>query len=267
MKTLISILMLCITFSISPNPLQAQDQNDQRYVVAEYMKVKPGMWDQYLACEKVWKKIHAFRVEKGHIVGWELEQVMLPSGTANEYDFLTLTHFKNWDSMDQNGAWWEEAFATLTDEEKEIANAAEQYRDLIRREIWTAGDFAFRKDMDSNPKYRVENFMKLPPAGWSAWASLESDFVKPVHEKNIEKGNRAGWVMGYMVYPRGANMEYDCSTVDFYDSWDQMDNNEGEAWQEVYPDIKWDELDQKIENTRTLVRTEVRMITDYVWAE
>ena len=69
-------------------------QNNAGYVIVEYMKVKPGMSEKYRECEKAWKLIHQNRVKAGYITGWELEQVMFPSGADSEYDYLIITILK-----------------------------------------------------------------------------------------------------------------------------------------------------------------------------
>jgi hypothetical protein len=88
--------------------------------------------------------------------------------------------------------------------------------------------------------------------------------VQPVHEKNIALGNRAGWMMAIMVQPRGDGLSYQASTIDYYDSWADMTNDEGQAWSVVYPGMSDAEIIERIESTRTLVRTEVRELILFV---
>ena len=267
MKNLISILALAV-FSLFFNDNIIAQNADAEYVIVEYMKVKPGMWDKYLACEKVWKSIHQARVKAGHITGWELEEVVYPSGTGTEYDYLAITHLKNWKAIDDLSKYWEDekiwAMLTkgLTAEQLELANNAYEYRDAVKREIWTGGDMVLAPG--ANPEYRVENFMKIPAGGWNDWVEMESKFVKPVHEKNIAMGNRAGWLMAFMVMPRGNDYAYQASTIDFYNTWEDMNKDEGKAWKEVYPDMSDDRIWKKIGSTRTLVKTEVRRLVDFV---
>lgn len=263
MKTFISILTLALTCLFFHPNLHAQ--NDTEYVIVEYMKVKPGMWEKYLECEQAWKLIHQNRVKAGYITGWELEEVVFPSGTGSEYDYLTITHVKNWKAInDLNGTWTDEIWANLTKnlsaEQKDIANKAGEYRDIVKREIWTASDMVFAPG-GKRPVYAVENYMRIPPGGWDAWTDMESKFVKPVHAKSIELGTRAGWLMGYMVMPRGQDYPYHASTIDFYHTWEQMSLNEGKAWEAIHPGV---ELGSRFEATRTITKTEVRRLVDSV---
>jgi hypothetical protein len=268
MKTFFFVLTLTLgCFLFNQNIYAQAPAGDTEYVIVEYMKVKPGMWDKYMECEKVWKLIHQERVKAGYIKGWELEQVIFPSGTNSEYDFLTITHLKNWKAIDDlNGTWTDEIWAKLTSkltpEQKKMANDAADYRDLVKREIWTAGDMVFAPG-NAKHRYIVENFMKIPDGGWEDWMDMESKFVKPVHKKSVELGTRAGWLMGFMVLPRGGDYSYDASTLDFYDSWEQMGKDEGKSWEAIYPDMTDGQITTLINDTRKIVKTEVRMLVDF----
>ncbi|MCB0526340.1 MAG: hypothetical protein H6576_07610 [Lewinellaceae bacterium] len=259
MRTIFSILTLSFFCLIFQNRTFAQDENTG-YAKVEYMKVKSGMWDKYVACEKAWKLVHEYRVRQGLITGWEFEQVLIPAGTNNEYDFLTVTLYKDWKSLYTETDWYTAAMKSLPADKREIAEKAEDYRDIVKTEIWSAGDLA------GNPgaKFRVENFMRIPEGGWQKWIEMESKFVKPVHEKNIAAGNRAGWLLAFMDLPRGSDLPYQASTVDYFDKWEDMAKDEGKAWKEVYPDLSWGDINRKIEGTRVIARTEVRMLLDSV---
>ncbi|MEQ8703620.1 MAG: hypothetical protein RIC19_06860 [Phaeodactylibacter sp.] len=262
MKMYISILTLAWACLFSSQNLHAQE-DEQGYAFIEYMKVKPGMMDEYLECEAVWKLIHQYRIKAGLIEGWELEQVMLPRGTGTEYDFLTVTHYKSWDDMGQEATWYDAALKTLPADKRKIAENAEIYRDIVKTEIWAAGDMAFEENGTSRPRFIVDNYMKIPAGGWEDWIEMETGLVKPVHKKNIAAGNRAGWVMAFLVLPRGDGLPYQASTMDFYHSWEDMNNDEGAAWETVYPEMSEAYAGRRIESTRTLVRTEVRMLVDF----
>jgi hypothetical protein len=261
MKTFISILTLALTCLFFHPNLHAQ--NDTEYVIVDYMKVKPGMWDKYLECEQVWKLVHQYRVKQGLILGWQLEQVVMPAGTGTEYDFLTITHYKNWKAMSPDADWYDAAMKALPADKRELAESANLYRDLVKSEVWTAGDRVFAPGA-TKPKYSVENFMSIPAAGWEDWVEMETKFAKPVHEKNIALGKRAGWLISYMVMPRGDGYSYQGSTVDYYNAWEDLDNDEGAAWETVYPGMSDAHIGRRIESVRTVVKTEVRMLVDSV---
>lgn len=263
MKQLSSILAMaffCLFFS---NNLNAQN-DDQGFAVIEYMKVKPGMWDKYRECEKVWKIIHQARVKAGYITGWQLDRVLFPSGTDSEYDFVIITNYKNWKAIDaEDGKTFGALFKALPEDKREIADKARDYRDLVKKEIWTAEDMIFEKGA-TRPIYSVENFMSIPKGGWEKWLEMETKFAKPFIKKSMEMGNRAGWLIGNMVLPSGEEFPYQASTVDYYNTWEDMGKSDEKAWKAVHGDMDNEQIGKRIQSTRTIVRTEVRKMVDFV---
>ena len=165
--------------------------------------------------------------------------------------------------MQSGENWYRASMEVMPADKRELALKAEEYRDIVKREIWTTGDMAWAPN-SKNPEYRVENFMNIPRNGWENWIEMETQFAKPVIEKSIELGHRAGWLMAYMVFPRGEDQPYQASTLDFYDNWSDLNNDEGKAWNSVYPKMDEAAIGKRIESTRTIIRSEVRQLIDFV---
>jgi len=252
MKTFISILATaaCCLFFIHAK--------SQGYAIVDYMKVKPGMWDKYLECEKAWKTIHQNRKAQGKIMAWHVEEVVYPSGANAEYDVLTVVFVDNWDAIGHLWDNWEAEQKALPANIKPLIESTEQYRDRVKSEIWRTADYISKPNSKAN--YVVENFFKVPPGGWDDYMEMETRFVKPVHQKNIDLGNRLGWALTVMVMPRGQGQPYNCSTVDLYDKWEDMDNDESKAWETLYPGMSDAHIGKRIESTRALVRSEIRQV-------
>lgn len=260
--------LLAIVSFMLPNTLSAQEA-DTQYAIVEYMKVKPGMVADYEACEAVWKRIQEARKKAGYITGWQLEAILYPSGTNAEYDYLTVTQVSSWGGIAKlASSWdettWKELTKDLTAEELELADQAETYRDLVKREIWTVQD-AVLAPADKHPQFAVENYMTIPATGWEAWMDMESNFYKPVHKKSVELGYRAGWLLTTLVIPRGQDLPYQASTVDLYNNWEDMAKNTDEVWAAVYPSgVSYEMVDQRTNALRTISKTEIRMLVDYI---
>jgi hypothetical protein len=253
MKTFISILALAVICLFSTTT-QAQDG----YVIVDYMKVKPGMYDKYLECEKAWKTIHQNRKAQGKIRSWHVEEMVFPSGTNTEYDFLTAVFVDNWDAIGHLWDNWDAEQKALPANIKPLIESTDQYRDRVKSEIWRIADYISQKDSKAN--YVVENFFKVPPGGWDDYMEMETRFVKPVHQKNIDMGNRFGWALSVMVAPQGQDQPYNCSTVDLFEKWEDLDNDDGKAWEAIYPGMTNAHIGKRINATRTLARTEIRQV-------
>ncbi|MBK7936840.1 MAG: hypothetical protein IPJ82_06990 [Lewinellaceae bacterium] len=119
MKTMIKTILLAVMCCLSNNFLMAQEP--QGYYAFDYMKVKPGMHDEYLKLEKVWKK----SIRRRHKAGKSIlgaTQVAYPSGGNVEYNLRyphqllgekqLAAYIENWmpislsPSPPRNGHWW-----------------------------------------------------------------------------------------------------------------------------------------------------------------
>lgn len=69
---LYSLFAFLILFWIVPINASAQDDQPNVYHVLDFMKVKSGMEADYVAIEKVWKKIHQAKVKAGRLGDWAL---------------------------------------------------------------------------------------------------------------------------------------------------------------------------------------------------
>ncbi len=266
MKRFIQFFCFLLLGGMLLTPALAQEGGS--YVLVEYMKVKPGMESQYRACEGVWKRIHAARKKAGLITDWSLEQVHFPAGSHTEYDYLTLTHFKDWAAVGNVSTTWDEATwkkltASLSEDDLELAMEADDFRTLVKREIWSG--IRMVTDESGKPaRFIIENYMHVPVAKWEDWVSLETETFMPVHTKSAEMGHRAGWLMGYMEFPRGAELPYNASTLDMYHNWADMHNDESDAWEAAHPDREDEGLMEKVLSTRTIVRSELREVVDAI---
>jgi hypothetical protein len=129
----IKFFSLLIAFMATSFSLSAQD-NDQIWHIVDYMKVKPGMTEEYLECEKVWKILHAERVKKGIIVDWQLLRVRFPAGANTEYDYVTVTTIKGgWQAYGKLDADWSEDYAKLIPKDKmTLVENTENYRTFVK---------------------------------------------------------------------------------------------------------------------------------------
>ena len=240
------------------------------YFFIDYMKVIPGHGTEYVAAEKgVWKSIHEMRKEKGIIDGWWCFNILSPSGSDSEYDFVTVTRVTGWNGLERANASWEEVFSALSDDKAKEAQNVDEHRNLVKSEIIRAEDFIGKEDFGRNgfPSYAFVNYMKVPSGGWESYYEMETTLVKPVIAEEMKHaGGRAGWGLYSRAFPYGADYPYQAMTVDFFDKWsdaggvgDFMEN-----FKTVYPKMTIDEFSKKIEATRSLAKGEVWLLVDHL---
>ena len=90
-----NLLIFATLFSFSlfiQTALSAQDNDPPTsYHSLDYIKVAPGMYNDYLKLEKAWNKIHAANIKAGKYNQWVMDEVLYPRGANAEYD-LSLIH-------------------------------------------------------------------------------------------------------------------------------------------------------------------------------
>jgi len=249
-------------------PFGAAQEGPTVYFIVDYMKVKPGMEQDYVNLEKAWKKIHAATVQSGQSDGWYLEQVVSPYGTQTEYNYCTIRRYigktKFAKSMD-NSIFPSDWKSRLTPEEVELVGRTTEIREMVKQEVFSQAEGAFPEDWN-HPKVRIANYMKCKPGvSMSDYINVEASIWKPVHKVMLEKGKREGWGMYVLELPYGTEMPYDAITVDFYNSMEQYMNSQlMDIFESVHVGKKTDDLFAKTSASRDLLRSEVSILIDFV---
>ncbi|MEZ4959352.1 MAG: hypothetical protein R2830_06005 [Saprospiraceae bacterium] len=266
MKTIIQSIFLAALFCLNNHFLSAQDSAPQGYYSFDYMKVKPGMHDEYLKLEKAWKKIHQANIKAGKYNFWELTQVAYPSGAGEEYNYVTRINFKgekqladyleNWPSPDLK--------AILTPEEQALVNRTNEIRTLVKSEIWSHADMALGTGSE-NEKIVVFNFFNFPETGSrSDHQRVEREYWKPVHEARIKDGKMIGWILLAKQLPWGSADAYHDGTVDLYANMEQFLSQGSPIpyFEKVHAGKDLSKLYAESSAACDLIRQEVRMVVD-----
>ena len=246
LKKLFFSLLLCLL----PIIIFAQN-NSTRYYVMDYMKVEPTNVQDYLACEKAWKKIHIAKKEAGAIEGWGLEQIISPVGSITEYNFVTRQVFKDKKQLAeyQSKRYFPENWESLlTPEEIKLVNRTGKLRTHVKNEVWSSEERVIAEDM-SDADYAVINYFKMPANVMrDDHLKVERKFWKPYHQQNIKEGKMKGWVLLNRELPMGSDYEYDIVTVDVYKDlhqfWAPFDEasfakfNNGKSTKEIFAETR-----------------------------
>ncbi|MBX2815175.1 MAG: hypothetical protein KTR24_04230 [Saprospiraceae bacterium] len=249
MKSL-KYLVLGLLIAFSTGQLVGQASG---YYSLDYMKVEPANVQDYLACEKAWKKIHAYKKEKGQIQSWALDQVMSPSGANVEYNFVTRHSYKDRHQLaaHQEGSFMPENWESLlTAEEIALVNRTGSLRTLVKSEVWSAEERVLAEDL-SDANVHVFNFFKMPEGvGRSAHLEMERALWMPFHKANIKNGKSKGWVLLNRELPMGSGYGYDIATVDVYTDmgqfWEPFD---AATFEKLHPGKSMNDI---MEQTRAL---------------
>ena len=246
-------------------------QNGPIIHIVEYMKAAPKLAGEYVNLEtELWADIHRQRAADGQIEDWSLYHVRF-SGTASEYDFVTVTTVNGWGALDAafTSGNMEKYWNNLSPEQQKTVNMTEDYRDLVRRDIVVQNDLLINEnqDPDTSPNFLMVNFMDIPSGGMPAYMNMEKNMARPMHEGMMKNGGgMAAWGLYPVSMPSGEDRPYDVVTVDFYNQWSDLgqmpEMSYEDLFEKVHPNMSIDHYEDQIQSTRRLRRTECWELVD-----
>ncbi len=262
-----TFLFLAVIFVLLPKPAAAQSSSEPpRYTMYAYMKVKPGMEEEYLKLEKAWKKIHAASKKAGHLDDWSLSRLMFP-GTANEYDYVARNAFVGNAQLSNylEGTFdWGDWSKLLTKEELDLVNRTNEIRDMVKTELWYQMERVLADDINKTAKIAVFNYFKSAEGKTPQdHINMEKDIWIPVHSARVKDGIMKGWVLLGLAQPFGSSLPYDMATIDVYTDMKQYTTPWFEDYfKKVHPGKNMDDLMKRTSDASSLVKGEVRVIVD-----
>lgn len=237
-----------------------------RYYVMDYMKVESNNVENYLACEKAWKKIHLHKVESGAIEGWGLERIVSPVGSSTEYNFVTRQIFKDRNQLAeyQSNKYFPDNWESLlTPKEIELVNQTGKLRTHVKSEIWSSEEREVSEDM-SDSDYAVINYFKVPKGvSRTQHLNMERDLWQPFHQQKIKDGEMKAWILLNRELPMGSDYDYDIITVDVYKDlhqfWEPFDD---EGFVKLHPGKSMEDLWAKTIEVGKRTSAEIRKSLD-----
>ena len=256
---LILFFSVCITFNG-----HSQDV-EPIYTLVSFMKVDQSKTGKYLAVEQdLWKPVHQELVNQGKILGWYFYQIHY-TGSGDAYNYATVTHYqgsKNLDAGYPDGLF-EKVHPHMPD--GYISNETLESRKIVTSRLLSWRLQSFPEEQRDPSRYAVVNYMKSPPGMAGDFFSLRRDYVMPAFNQAVKDGKVEGWGLWSTVFPSGADMPYNHVTGDFYNEFDQIGNNSmGTYIEKANPGKNLDEIWQKLDETRKMVKRELWELIDYV---
>lgn len=272
MRNLLTLLLLAIlSWSFHPNQAFTQDEEPNTYLVVDYMKVKPGMGQEYLEMEAVWKKLHTARIDAGKTNGWAVLEILMPYGANNEYNFVTVQLYKGEKQLSNyfDGTMMEGADKILSKEEWAVVEHTLKLRDMVKTEVWQMRSGASADDWKEGT-IQIFNFFALKEGkmGWDH-GKVENEIWLPIHQLRIDDDLMEGWGLYSLDLPYGASLPYDDATIDFYSSMEQyLAPYDWEAYtKKAHPEGDMDEMWKKTQEIVSLELAEIRRVVDSVGFE
>ena len=265
MKAIINLFVIAVLTCFVNTSVIAQDNTPTTYSLLSYMKVAPGMHQEYLNLEKAWKKIHQAQVKAGKMRAWVLDRVEF-AGASSEYNYITRQSFQGEAQlaahMEASGMpdGWK---SLLTPEEIALVERTSEIRTWVKSEVWATSERVLADDY-KNAKVHVFNFFDFPEGKTRAdHVKVEKDIWMPVHKARVNAGTLKGWVLLQMELPYGAAMPYHDATVDIFENMEQMlAPFADDSFSKIHPGKNIDDLMKQTRAASTLLRAEVRVQLD-----
>ena len=196
------------------------------YLVFEMMKVDNEQESAYMEVENFWEKIHAQRVKNGDIIGWDLWR-LAPGGESQGFQYMTVNLYDDPVKMMSNSgdfdAALKAAYPDMSEEDLDKKfNMTPKTRDLAVRiflEEIDGTDDEF--DMPLGTVARI-NMMKATDGDNGTYEKMESEVFKPMHQDDVDKGNRASWGLLRIMSPYGSDTYATHIAVDMFKDMAQM---------------------------------------------
>ncbi len=256
MKKTISILsiLICILLGAKINLLAQTTESPLAEV--EFMKVAPGMGDEYLAGEAVWKKVHMNRIANKNILSWQLYRRMYPSGANVTHEYITVTVYANAKSLeDKNNSFnWDIITKGMNAMEINTATTIERARTIVGGGLYVhrlgagtqGGKYLQIRQVSINGDNRTEYLKMLTE-------------LQPTLELAIKNGKTLSRNLWEDMVSSGPmfTVGYDYANLT-----DALKNSSGlptisEEYEKLNPGKKWDAFSTKIGSLYTITNHEL----------
>lgn len=267
------LVPFAIALFLSVNVGYSQDSTHPVYTALAYIKVKPGKTDNYLDLIRTYsKKAFQAQVKEGAILGWYLNQVLMPSGTNVEYDFVGVTITMNLqevlDPVASQKQLFKKNFPNMSD--KQVEELVEKYNDtrsIVRREIYT--DYTWATAPSGAPaKYAQVAFQQPKPGKLNESLAWEKNTWGPIHRACIENGGMKNWAVFVLQMPSDIHNEHSYITVNFFDNLQQYENDfkYTDAFKKAWPDLTVEKVLAQPGADKVAVRNQIFKLVEYASA-
>lgn len=215
----ISLLLILTAFS-----MQLFAQNKQ-YVEFFFGTVKSANAESHIQNEKAtFAKIHADRIKRGEIVGWDLWELVSPSDAKGETTYLYATVYNDFDKAglwnknfndyvkraagDNNAAFTKTVNSVLSD-----YTSMNDIVTIVKSNDEANGQYD-EKGVNNKIKYLVLNEMLVDRYRASEYEKMASETLKPNRKQNTRL---QGWGLQKILNVYGED-KINYYTVDFYSS-------------------------------------------------
>jgi hypothetical protein len=258
-------LCLWVTLSLVFSTAVSAQVRPSLFVVVDFMKVQSEKHASYLEVEQgIWKPMHQERINQGIIVGWFLYAVEF-SGSDEEYNYVAITLYDNAENLENPWAADIPGKVHPGMKNEEIMKKTYESRDHVKSQLCYSIAAAPEIPLEKPAAYMQVNYMKVEPNLRSQYEDLETEIWFPIHNESIRSGRTVGWSLWSLLFPRGDGLPYQYLTLNAFSEYAYaFELDFSIPFSHIHPDKDYAETQEKTWQSRTIMRTELWDLIDYV---
>jgi hypothetical protein len=210
--------------------LTATAQN-KRYLLVEYMKLRPGITDSNSVIENTRERIQQQQEKDKSVLSSAIWEVVNYSHTNNEYQYVVTTVFNNFNdymaeykNRDSNMFYSvsKDRFDTVT------LNKNDSFK-VVYAEIFEI--LAQTKTSKQLPQFLLNTDIKATSGREMAYESLVMSDWLPIHEDLIKKGYENSFNFSKLVFPERVGLSYNYCTFLYFNDEEMFDKQNDIDWE------------------------------------
>jgi len=235
------LLLACIVY---PGIISAQAQ--RTWYRFSYYKILPGKERELRSMmETVDAKVQQERVNSGAITGWYVYEMLSPTGSSAEYDYVTVTATNSHNSIFETTYTFDSAFKKIFPG-KDAKFFADYYSklsivcSLAKEEVYAEFAVADSSSQDGFKfKYLIVDFMQPKPEKGGEYYKMETDTFRLIHKERIKLGAISQWAFLGLQWPFDMKTRYSDLAINFYNDMDMIfDSKYTEALKTTFPTVE-----------------------------
>ncbi len=261
-----TFVILC-TLGLPAMTITAQDDASM-FMQVDYLKVRTGEENEFEVYQsRYWKPIQAQRIMSGEILSWKLYRVQFPSGENSEYNYVIMTTFSDFGTVDIEHDLLSDIVERVHPDMtySDLVSKGRDLRTLVKSEVFRTEDHLnFQFGANDPPQFLSMDYMKVKPSHEAQYVKLEKEIWKEIHRHRIAEKEMDSWVLYFLQFPGGTTYPYNYATANYFKDWESVVNGwPEEYWEIVHPGADHDALVNMTLETRELVSSQIWRLVDH----
>lgn len=255
-----SLISLLLLFATERSESQTQQGYYMHIDYVHIEKEKIPIFEEQIV--STLKPVQEARISQGSVAEWYIYRVAYPGTQHPNYNYVMI-------SLDSSLDDFGDAHSRIAEQLSEnFSNEhIDEFKNLLipyRSELWRINNSVLLNDSSKASKYLVMDYMKVPQGMEYAYQMMEDEIALPIHSNRMEANQMNGWELFNLIAPGGTEYGYSFATGNYFSNLSHFEFGFTEEIMRLsHPGTDINELNQNIDQTRDLVRSEVWELIDY----